>query len=351
MASFNRIKEEKTTIDSDIKIRKNIDNFKKKFSKIKEEKLIIPNFRYYPSKININNSLFAYVTIIFGGDTYMPLVLALGNSIRMTNTKHKLICIIQDKPYIEDEKIKFKNITEEQINEINQIYDLCIGIDILKIDNKIKNLEFQYIKFYQNMLYYTTKCNVYGLTEYSKIIYLDSSSFIKKNIDFIFNKYNKSTYFHDTVYYTGDLRGLWGCLYLYIPNKYAYTKAIYLIENYSKIFKKYYFHFTYDENILYYAIEDEWEKDINKQFDTYIINKGDTIPYYDRNYNNNYCIQNFTKQKPTRFIINNYIESDFYTNNLFTFREWDKCVKKLIKKHPKFKKYYEYIKTYRYTLF
>jgi len=86
--------------------------------------LIYPNFRYYESYYNKNNSKYAYVTLIFAGESYLPGIIALGHSLRKTNTKHKLICLVQDK-----EEFLLNKINKDIIDEINKIYDLVLGME------------------------------------------------------------------------------------------------------------------------------------------------------------------------------------------------------------------------------
>lgn len=344
--------EAEETIKSDNLIKNDIEKFNNYFESQKN-KIILPNFRYYQSNNKKkSHSKYAYVTIIFGGDKYIPGILALGHSFRESGTKYDLVCMVQDKDYFDSSgKLIYPGLTLQQINEINKIYDLCIGIDLLSVgDHVLLNDKFKV--YYPNMKYYVTKCQVFGIDNYDKILYIDASSYIRKNIDFIFSNYNKSTYFHDTIHYTLDKRGLWGCLFLYIPTKLAYSKAIYLINNYFDIFKNYYYHFTYDENVLYYSIEHDWEKDVNKQFNTELIGKGKLHTKQDRNDNYDYFIQNYTKEKPFRFDLNKEIlDKDFYSSDLTIYNDWDLCVSRLVKIYPDYLKYFEYIKTYRYTLF
>ena len=107
--------------------------------------LIYPKFRYYESHYNKNNSKYAYVTLIFGGNTYLPGVLALGHSLKKVKSKYKLICCVQDK-----DEYGLDRITEDKIDEINKIYDLVIGIDIIKLDSKSKYF-LEKEEFYKNI--------------------------------------------------------------------------------------------------------------------------------------------------------------------------------------------------------
>ena len=57
----------------------------KYIKKLPEKELIYPKFRYYESPYNKNNSKYAYITMIFFGESYLPVILALGHSLRMLN--------------------------------------------------------------------------------------------------------------------------------------------------------------------------------------------------------------------------------------------------------------------------
>jgi len=94
--------------------------------KIKTMELKKSNFRYYPSNIHKNNSKNVYVSIIFCGDAYIPGILTLGHSLRLTKTKYKLVCMVQDK-----DEDNCKGLNKDMIDEINTVYDLVVGIDLL----------------------------------------------------------------------------------------------------------------------------------------------------------------------------------------------------------------------------
>lgn len=320
--------------------------------KIKTMDLKKSNFRYYPSNINKNNSKNAYVTIIFGGEAYIPGILALGHSLRLTKTKYKLVCMVQDK-----DEYNFKGLNKDMIDEINTIYDLVVGIDLLKT-----NFESEYFKknkeYYKNIQYYTTKNQVLGLYNYDKILYLDASCIVKNNIDYIFNDYNKSTYRYNNDYNEFELTkmGLHGVFLFIMPSIELYNKALYLISNYSKFFENEYFIYGNDEIITFFTIYPEWNnkknimfsnKDIDKTYSKNII-YGLNINYnkYKRNSNVYMC----AIDKPFRF--NTTFDENYLKNNkLINYLEWDLIVKDLIKTNSNYKKYFEYIKTFRETFF
>lgn len=320
--------------------------------KIKTMDLKKSNFRYYPSNINKNNRKKAFVTIIFGGDAYIPGILALGHSLRLTKTKYKLICMVQDK-----DEDNFKGLNKDMIDEINTIYDLVVGIDLLKT-----NFESEYFKknkeHYKNIQYYTTKNQIFGLYDYNKIIYLDASCIVKNNIDYIFNDYDKSTYKYNDDYNEFEVTkmGLHGNFFLIIPSIELYNKALYLISNYSYYFENEYFIYSNDEVITFFTIYPEWNNTKNKMFSNKIIDKtyskniisGLNIDY--NKYKNNSDVYKYVIDKPFRFN-NKYDENYLKNNTLINYLEWDLIIKDLIKINFNYKKYFEYIKTFRETFF
>lgn len=319
--------------------------------KIKTMDLKKSNFRYYPSNINKNNSKNAYVTTIFLGYKYIPVILALGHSLRLTKTKYKLICMVQDK-----DEDNFKGLNKDMIDEINTIYDLVVGIDLLKTNFKSEYFEINKEQ-YKNIKYYTTKNQVLGLYDYDKIIYLDASCIVKNNIDYIFNNYNISTYKYNIDYIEYELTemGLHGNFILIIPSIKLYNKALYLINNYSKYFENEYFEYSNDEIIFFFTIYPEWNKK-NKMFSNKNIDKiysknliyGLNINY--NKYKNNSDIYKYVRDKP--FIFNTTFDESYLKNNkLINYLEWDLIIKDLIKINLNYKKYFEYIKTFRETFF
>lgn len=320
--------------------------------KIKYMDLKKSNFRYYPSNINKNNSKNAYVTIIFGGDAYIPGILALGHSLRLTKTNYKLICMVQDK-----DEYNFKGLNKDIIDEINKIYDLVVGIDLLKT-----NFESEYFlinkEHYKNIQYYTTKNQIFGLYDYNKLIYLDASCIVKNNIDYIYNNYSKSTYKYNSDYNEFELTemGLHGGFFLIIPSIELYNKALYIISNYSKFFKNENFIYGNDELITFFTIYPEWNNTKNTMFSNRNIDNAyskNIISGLNINYNkykNNSDIYKYAIDKPFRF--NKMYDENYLKNNkLINYLEWDLIVKDLIKTNSNYKKYFEYIKTFRETFF
>ena len=317
--------------------------------------LIYPKFRYYESRYNKNNSKYAYVTLIFGGNTYLPGVLALGHSLRKVKSKYKLICCVQDK-----DEYGLERITEDKIDEINKIYDLVIGINIIKLDSKSKYF-LEKKAFYKNINYYCTKNNILGLIEYKKIIYLDASCIVNKNIDYIFEKYHKSTYKCNIIYGEWELTnhmGLHGNFLYILPSIYNYNKFLIYKKEYDNNIGKYYMTYSHDEIMFFYSIYPEWNNEPKNMFNNSLVNrsyKKFLIINRDINYEyykNNIGVFLYELEKPFRHVNNpDYRNTDLENLTYIAYKPFDEIVKSLINEKPEMIKYFEYIKTFRIVFF
>jgi hypothetical protein len=320
-----------------------------------QTELIYPKFRYYESHHNKNNSKNAYVTIIFGGESYLPGILALGQSLRNVNSQYKLICCVQD-----NDEYGMKKIKPETIDDINKIYDLVIGVDIIK--RKFKSHYFEDNKiFYKNIKYYVTKNNILGLIEYEKIIYLDAACIVNKNIDNIFELYNKPTYKFNNNYEEWELTdkmALHSNFMYIIPSIYDYNKFLILLKEYDKYIGKHYFVYSADCILFYYSIYPKWSDNGTEMFDSKIINNSyqqflirDREINYDILKNDSY-IYLYNLDKPFRVVASNYYNNtDLGFINLMNYTPFDETVKSLINDKHELLKYFEFIKTYRLTLY
>ena len=317
--------------------------------------LIYPKFRYYESNYNKNNSKYAYVTIIFLGNLYLPGILVLGHSLRKVNSKHKLICMVQDR-----DEYGFNKITDVEIDTINKIYDLVIGIDLIKIECKSEYF-LQKKTFYKYIDYYSTINNILGLIEYTKIIYLNASVIVNKNIDNIFESYNKSTYKYHNYYNEWALTNNMGLhdnfLYI-IPSIYIYNKYLKLKNEYDNNIGKYYTLYSVDEIMFYYSIYPEWNNIPTKMFNDTVanssykkfilINKEIKYEYYK----NNSSVYLYDMDKPFRHINSiDYKNTDLENITIIGYKPFDEIVKSLINGKPEMLKYFEYIKTFRVVFF
>jgi hypothetical protein len=317
--------------------------------------LIYPKFKYYHSLHNNNNSKNAYVTMIFGGYDFLPAILVLGHSLRKVKTKHKLICFVQDK-----DEYGLKGIEKDKIDEINKIYDLVIGMSLIKRNFKSKYFE-KYKIYYKNIMYYCTKNNILGLVDYEKIIYLDAACIVNNNIDNIFELYDKSTYVYfnyNNEFTLTDNMGLHGSFLYIIPSIYNYNKLLIFLKEYDKNIGKYPITYSIDEVMFYYSIYPEWNNTSEKMFDHTIadhpykkfhyINK--EINY--EHFKNKTSVYIYDIEKAFRYISLSYNNNtDIENNCLINYKPFDEIVKSLINEKPEMLKYFEYIKTFRIVFF
>jgi hypothetical protein len=306
-------------------------------------------YRYLkkPDKITENG----YITIIFGNSKYLPGILVSGYFIKyICKSKFNTICLVQDNPYYENGILRFEGLTSDEIEDIKKIYDVVIGIDVLH--NKYLSNNNHHSK---NMTYLPTKALVLGITLYQKLLYYDSSTIILRNIDYYFTKYNKSTY-RNFFSINGSNRGLTANIFIFKPKNFYIDKALYLLDNYNTYFGKSFF--TNDESIIYYTIFPNWNNnqldqskfiesiynDLNKNID-----KNSNINYYK---NNNYEVSLNMAFKPFLYP---YFKQIYFNNrdkfslDFTLYNIWDNAAKKMLKKFKELTKYFEHIKTYRYT--
>ena len=306
-------------------------------------------YRYIKKTNNITK--YGYCTIIFCDSKYLSSILATGFYLKhILKTKYNIICLVQDKPFYEKDNVgnnylKFQGISLDEIEAIKKIYDVVIGIDLIKVVEQ--RTQWNMLSQYKKLPYYCTKLLCLGLVDYKKLIYYDSSSLITKNIDYIFDNYNKSTYRVDN---TELKRGLIGNFYLFIPNTYYIYKGIYLAQNYNSIFKNLFSNFTKDEDIVFYTVFPNW----NNEFLDASIFRGNykRYPYFNAPSNDSYSVELYMGKKPFLYPLNDdVIERDMYHNNNNCYYLWDLSVKKMLEKFPELYIFFEFIKTFRYVNF
>ena len=345
--NFKQIYMPQLIIKSHNEIKNVMNDIDNKFNKIKNnnsEKFLNKYYRILKKPDKHNKTKFAFATIIILSNTYISSILALGYMMKHVNkTKYNLICFVQDKPHYEDEVLKFPGLSSEEINDIGKFYDCIVGIDLLKIktDRKLT-------MHYTNARYFATKLLCFGFTYYSKILYYDASTVIQTNIDYYMTKYNENKYYNTN---NEDLqRGMVGNIYMFIPKTYYINKAVYLLENYIDIFAKQYKYYLPDEDLLYYTVYPNWSKnqiDCNEIASNYI---SDRYPYIKTlkepiKYNFNLLVI----EKPFMYSLNP--NSTLFNSNQTCYKSWDEAVAGAILKYPELDKYFEFIKTFRYTLF
>ena len=332
--------------ESHNKIKDKIKIIDDKFIKQKNKVDLSKYYRYLQRTNQLTD--YAYSTIIFIDNKYMPGILCWAYHLKyVIKTPYNLICLVQDRPYYELDKlgnhfIKFPGLNENEINDIKKVFDVVIGIDILSNNNNINiDLPIEH----KNIYYYCTKILCLGLIDYKKIIYLDSSIFVNLSIDHIFENYNESSYYHH-IFYDKSNRGLASNYYIFIPQDYYLEKGLYIIQNFVNLFTNYVSGHTTDEDILFYTIYPHWGTKIleNLSYGIFLLNTQHLI-------NNNYHLYPNMANKQFRYPVSNNYNRFLFNNTYHTYNSWDETVKKLVISYPELNKYFEFIKTYRYTKF
>ncbi len=116
----------------------------------------------------------AYVFVIFGGDRYIPGVLVGSYSLKMTGTTREIICMVTH------------DVSQEGIDLIKIYVDKVIKIDYIIFKARMRTKGQQ--QKYHNISQYFTKFSYLGLKGYKKVIYMDASTVVVKNIDHLFKR-------------------------------------------------------------------------------------------------------------------------------------------------------------------
>ena len=329
--NFNENIETKKSINKISPTINLIDNY---FKKLPQNRLVKPNFRKYTNN-KFNKTDNAYVSMIFGDETYIPALLILGYSLRKYNCKYNLVCMVQDKPakiMIDNETRHFPGVSNESIKELLNIFDVVYGIDLIKTNTiKYDNEKHftEIYKHYKNISIYSTKIQSYGLIDYNKILFLDASLVAHKNLDYLFKDYDDFTFLLNSIIEKANM-GIHGAVFLIKPSLYLYNKALFLSKNYIKIFNKLYFKRGIDEVLLFLTGYPNWSPNLFKKWtrcnEKYFFKK---CPIY-----------HYQIHKPFK-------KSENIQNDTVTFKIWDKFAKEFLNKYPNYSKYFEHIKTFR----
>lgn len=119
----------------------------------------------------------AYVTVL-STETYFEGVIALNNSLKRTGAKYPLYALLSEDISDEiEEKLHKQNIPTIRKDKIKLPDDI-----VNKNNSKEKN----------RWNYTFDKLNVFELTEFDKIVFLDSDIYVRTNIDNLFEKPNMS---------------------------------------------------------------------------------------------------------------------------------------------------------------
>lgn len=184
----------------------------------------------------------AYVTVLSTNE-YLVGVLALNESLKNVKSKYKLVTLVN------------KSISEFS-KEILKMND----IEILKVET------FELPKWiidgnnkrHSNWNYTFDKLSIFELTQYDKIVFLDSDMFIRNNIDELFDKPSISATVDrcDTVLVKESYQKLTSGLMVIKPEKNVISKFVNIIRN-ENIREKY--KSIGDQDIIQLYVSD-WDK-------------------------------------------------------------------------------------------
>ena len=307
----------------------NIDNA---INKIDKNKLMKPHFRKYTKEgREFVKTDIAYTSFLILNETYLPSVLVLGYSLRKYKNNYNLICMVQDKPekkIINGVETYFEGVSKKGIDAILEIYDVVYGIDLLQLEPPKHGEHFtERIKHYSNISIYVSKSQVFGLIDYKRVLYLDASTVVHCNLNYMFSEYDKYAFLYNSSVSKCGM-GIHGAVFIIEPSLKLYSKSLYLINNYNTVFGDLYFKRGIDETILYFTVFPKWSKKLIKKWtrctENYMLSK---------------CkIFHYQIDKPFK-----KVESE----KGCTFIVWDKYAKELLRKYPQFITYFQHIREFR----
>jgi len=333
-----------TDFNEDLETKKNVALMEPIITKLDEmihktnkEKLPPPpTYRKYMSSPNAKLTEVAYATLVMVDESYVPSALVLGYTLKKYKCKYNLVCMVQDTPtdkIINGVKTHFPGVSKAVIDDILKVFDVVYGIDLLQIEMPTKHSKHftERISHYSNISIYVTKSQVFGLMDYKRILYLDASTVAHRNLDYMFEEYHSNTYLWDSSVDKTTM-GIHGAVFLIEPSRIFYTKSLYLIKYYGKIFGDKYFKRGIDETILYFTVYPHWSPKLMKIWTRCTEDhKAKKCPIY-----------HYQIVKPFKPIPANTPDKDKYT-----FQIWDKFAKELLIRIPLYKKYFEHIGKFR----
>lgn len=125
---------------------------------------------------------YAWVTLVMKGNSYIPGALAMAQSLKSINTKHKIVCMVTN------------DVTDYE--DLEQVFDEVVHIDYINIDTTDKSKSNSRYDRWINQS--ATKWRCLELIKYDKVMFVDSDVVFIKNFDYIFNfKCPAATFFNN----------------------------------------------------------------------------------------------------------------------------------------------------------
>ena len=124
--------------------------------------------------IFLNHKMYAYVTLCMKGTKYVPGVLALATSIRMSGSVFPLVCMVtSDVPMVARELIA-------TVAVVHEVPKLQYRTKPMKSSHSMRLYKEWYDESY-------TKWNCLNLTQYTKVLFIDADMIIIDNVDHLFD--------------------------------------------------------------------------------------------------------------------------------------------------------------------
>ena len=124
----------------------------------------------------MQNKKCAYATVL-STDSYLPGTLALFESIKRTKPMINNFVVVVN-----------ENIKKETRDRLQEEGYIVIEKPKIEVSQEIKNKN-RILPYWNNTF---DKFNLFDLTDFDKIVYLDSDIYVRKNIDELFDKPNMS---------------------------------------------------------------------------------------------------------------------------------------------------------------
>lgn len=116
---------------------------------------------------------FAWVSLVMGGDAYVPGAIALATSLLETGSVHTRVCMVTN------------DVSDRSVQELGKVFDLILTVDYVQA-GKIytrRSDKRHTAEFLRNIL---TRWRCLTLTQFSKIVYVDIDVIFIQNPDRIF---------------------------------------------------------------------------------------------------------------------------------------------------------------------
>lgn len=117
----------------------------------------------------------AFVFLVMKDFKYAAGAIVAAKSLRLTNTVHKIVCMItRDIPHDVEEKLK-------------TVFDEIVVVPYISHPTiKLRTVKQQ--KMYQSWIEFSfTKWNMLNMTQYNKVMFVDADKIVVKNIDHLFD--------------------------------------------------------------------------------------------------------------------------------------------------------------------